>query len=490
MKVNARLRLAGGLIVLGLVAATTAVTGPAAPAMATVTCPTVDPMTDMVTPAPSPGVDWAGCDLKNADLGGADLAGANLSGADLSHALAPNADLSNAILFQATLTSATVSGNLSGVNLAQASVFGLSLSGNLQSADLDGLTSGAIDITGASLQHASLRNADLDNSQLGSDNFFGADFTGATDANTFWSDDTCPDGASSTFYTNGCLSPVAVTTPSATPVVTAGTLGNNGWYTSGVTVTWYWVDSNDLVAAQCPASTAKSTQGIAVTISASCTDNVGHVGHASLVEQIDTTPPTVTLTGVTSGAIYPYGPAQIASCLTTDAYSGVALHAASTTLGGRPDGTGVLTAECLGATDKAGNQAPTLTSTYQVLYAFGGFMSPPVGSTLNVSARTINVSFVLTNVSGTPIPASTAAALASTFNVRATLRGPRISAHSAACAWSTTRQRFRCTIVIPPQVLTGHKHPYSITVSENLGGGFRTAPIDYFSQNPAPFYFR
>jgi len=489
MRVNTWVRLPGSFIVLGLIAGMT-LTSTTAPAMATATCPTVNPSTGAVTPAPAAGVDWAGCNLTGADLRGADLAGAQLQGATLTQAVAANANLSNANLFGATLTGAVLSGDLSGVNLSTASVSGLSLSGDARSADLENLMNGGMDLIGASLQKADLRGADLDNSQIQSDDFFGATLTGASDANALWLNDTCPDGASSAYYSNGCLSMIDVTTPSATPVVTAGTVGNNGWYTSGVTVSWFWVDTNSLVAATCPSSTSTVTQGIAVAISASCTDSAGHVGHDSIVEQIDTSPPAVTLTGVTKGAIYPFGLVPMAQCLTTDAYSGVAANAGGTTLGGRPDGTGVLTAECTGATDKAGNQARTVTATYQVLYAFGGFMSPLVGSTLKVSARTINVSFVLTDVTGTPISARTAAALASTFDVRATLRGPAIAPDSSACAWQSRGKHFQCVIVIPRHVLTGHRHPYSITVTENLGGGYKTAPIDFYSQNPAPFYFR
>lgn len=482
-----RARLRAGLIVLSLAAATMS-TAAAVPAMATVTCPVVD-LSGTVTPAPSPGVDWANCDLTGASMPGADLAGANLQGANLTRVSATNADLTNADLSGATLTSALLGGNLSGANLSTAYVFGLTIGGDLQSANLESLAGGSIDLTGVSLRNADLTGADLDNSQLVSDSFLGATLTGATDVSAFWSNDICPSGASSAYYTDGCLSAVAVTTPAATPVVTAGTVGNNGWYSSAVTVTWYWIDRNSLVSGECPASTTVSAQGIAVPISASCIDSAANVGHASVTEKIDTTPPVVALTGVTKGAIYPYGPARLAQCLTTDSYSGVAAHAGSQTIGGRPDGTGVLTAECTGATDRAGNQAPTVTVTYQVVYAFGGFMSPAVGSTLNPSARTIGVRFMLTSVSGTPIGASVAAALASTYDVRATLRGPGITPDSAPCAWNATGKYFRCAIVTPRNVRTGRKNPYSITVTENLGGGFVRAPIDYYSQNPAPFYF-
>jgi hypothetical protein len=489
MAVSRRNRLAVFLVVLGL-AGGLGMPVVATPALADATCPSVDSVTGAVTPAPAPDVNWAGCDLKQANLSGADLEGADLDGANLTQANLSNVDLSGANLFAATLSNAGISGDLANADLATAAVGGLQLAGNLRSADLDGITGGGLNLAGGTLINATLDSADLDNSELSEDNFLGATFTGATDVSTLWTSDTCPDGASSAYFTDGCLTPIDVTTPSATPVVT-GTAGSNGWYTSEVTVTWYWVDSNSLDAEQCPSTTTTptGTQGIAVVVSASCTDGVGHVGQASVTEMIDTTPPLVTLTGVTKGGIYPFGLPPNPSCRTTDAYSGVADHAATDLFGGRPDGTGVVSAECEGATDRAGNETSAFTWNYQIVYAFGGFMAPAVGSTFKPSEHNISVRFVLTNVTGTPISASTAAALASTFDVRATLRGPGISPDLASCSWNKKSAYFQCVIVRPVHVRTGHSHPYSITVSENLGGGFVTAPIDYYSQNPAPYYF-
>jgi len=483
-----RAPLAGFLIALGLIAGV-AVPALAQPAMAGVTCPAVDSSTGAVTPAPAPGVDWSGCDLKGAYMPGADLASANLSGANLTQASALNATLSDTNLSGATLTNASLGGTLTSINLSTAAATGLTLSGNLGSADLQGIT-GPLNLTGDSLVDANLTDADLDNSQISSSNFLGATLTGATDVDALWNNDTCPDGASSSYFTDGCLSAIDVSTPAATPVVTGGTAGQNGWYTSAVTVTWYWADSNSLVASKCPATTTTATQGVAVVIKASCTDSAGHVGQSSLTEQIDTTPPTVKLTGVTNGAIYPDGLQVNPQCLTTDAYSGVAVRAVPELLGGRPDGTGVLTSKCINATDNAGNKGPNPQATYQIVYAFGGFMSPLVGSTLKASARKIDVRFDLTYVAGQAIPKSTAAALGATFDVRATLRGPGISPDAANCAWVSKGTYFDCVIVMPHHVKTGRNHPYSITASENLGGGFVTAPIDYYSQNPAPYYFR
>lgn len=55
------------------------------------TCPTVDPVTHEVSPAPAPEVDWQGCDLTGADLSGATLNSSNLNNANLT-----DVDLSSA----------------------------------------------------------------------------------------------------------------------------------------------------------------------------------------------------------------------------------------------------------------------------------------------------------------------------------------------------------------------------------------------------------
>ena len=44
-------------------------------------------------------------------------------------------------------------------------------------------------------------------------------------------------------------------------------------------------------------------------------------------------------------------------------------------------------------------------------------------------------------------------------------------------------------ITRPHTIRTGRSHKYSMTVTENIGGGFLTAPPDALSQNPIPFYF-
>src|ERR1700683_1274661 len=128
-------RILSAVAAAAMVAAMLAFAGPAS---AAVTCPTVGPVSHLVTPAPSPGVDWSGCDLTNADLNRADLAGANLS-----QAVLPDADLENANLDNVSLGQA----NLSGDALAAASLQGTAMSGD----NLTGAASGFITGTPASL---------------------------------------------------------------------------------------------------------------------------------------------------------------------------------------------------------------------------------------------------------------------------------------------------------------------------------------------------
>ena len=130
--------------------------GLAGPAGAAVTCPTVG-TGGVVSPAPGPGVDWAGCDLYRADLASADLTGANLSQADLLQA-----NLSGASLHDATL---------SGAYLYEKS--------NLSGADLSGANLTHVDAWTTNFAGANLSNADISDSNL-----LDAVLTGTDMANT------------------------------------------------------------------------------------------------------------------------------------------------------------------------------------------------------------------------------------------------------------------------------------------------------------------
>ncbi len=168
--------LAGGMAV--------AAGGSAAQAVEGVTCPTVS-ATGVVTPAPTPGVDWDSCDLKNADLSGADLSGANLD-----YAIMTDADLSGANLTDATLYAAIFnSANLSSADFTGATMT-MVFSGLITASPaptlpagwqlIDGYLAGpGADLSDAGLSDANLSSADLADAYLGAANLTGANLDGA-----------------------------------------------------------------------------------------------------------------------------------------------------------------------------------------------------------------------------------------------------------------------------------------------------------------------
>jgi uncharacterized protein YjbI with pentapeptide repeats len=142
------------------------------PASADVTCPTVTGGTiGTVSPAPTPGVDWQGCNLAYADLGGADPANANLADTNLSWA---------------TLAGVTVTGtNLTGGTLAHMAGYALTgtpsslpahwllryhmligPSADLPDAPLTGANLVGVDLAGANLSGAHLASSNLTGANL------------------------------------------------------------------------------------------------------------------------------------------------------------------------------------------------------------------------------------------------------------------------------------------------------------------------------------
>jgi hypothetical protein len=159
-------------------------------------------------------------------------------------------------------------------------------------------------------------------------------------------------------------------TPDTTPpVVTSevvGTLGQGGFYTSDVTVTWTVTDAESDIeeTAGCePATINTDAESHALNCRAT---SEGGLTEESLTISRDATPPSVTVTGVSDGAVYTLGVVPAAGCDTQDATSGVQTQATATLAGGNPDGTGQFTATCGGAVDVAGNAAGPVSATYTV----------------------------------------------------------------------------------------------------------------------------
>ena len=131
-----------GVVVLGGVSLVAAPAASASP----VTCPTVA-IDGTVTPAPSPGVNWSGCNLSGADLNGADLSGADLNRADLSGADLSGADLTDTELSVIDLRDT----DLTGADLSGAAMTDADLTGAFVTCDDDGILGTGISALGLTL---------------------------------------------------------------------------------------------------------------------------------------------------------------------------------------------------------------------------------------------------------------------------------------------------------------------------------------------------
>ncbi len=140
----------------------------------------------------------------------------------------------------------------------------------------------------------------------------------------------------------------------------------SGWYNSPVTISWTSVDpAPSSGTATMPAPTTLSTEGAHQTVTSgkSC-DPAGNCATGSVTGlNLDMTPPSVSVTGVTDGNSYTGGVTPNPGCSTSDSLSGVAANATLTVTN-----SGInYTAICGGATDNAGNQAPPVSVSYQVI---------------------------------------------------------------------------------------------------------------------------
>jgi hypothetical protein len=194
------------------------------------------------------------------------------------------------------------------------------------------------------------------------------------------------------------------TGPSAALVVTAGTEGENGWYTSNVTVSTQGSDSvSEPVTCTLDQDVTGETAG--TTVSGSCTNDAGLTTDADdIVIMIDTIDPEVTIVTPAEGDSYVKDSSVIADWTATDANldnvdADVADGAAIATTA-----TGAFTFT-VSASDLAGHET-SVTHNYTVFsYDFGGFKSP-----LSISAKdfkkssTIPVKFQLLNeITGLPV---------------------------------------------------------------------------------------
>jgi thrombospondin type 3 repeat protein/Big-like domain-containing protein len=144
----------------------------------------------------------------------------------------------------------------------------------------------------------------------------------------------------------------------------SGTLGNNDWYTSAVSVAWTSTDDGSGVLENC-ADESQGTDGTGYTFSCTVEDNAGNSTTATSAEfKIDQTDPTVS--GTISGTLGLNGwyVSPVTATWTSDdtGGSGVVENCADETQS--VDGTG-LTLTCE-VEDNAGNTASATTETFKI----------------------------------------------------------------------------------------------------------------------------
>jgi MBG domain-containing protein len=170
-------------------------------------------------------------------------------------------------------------------------------------------------------------------------------------------------------FTNQVSIPITVSPPpdSTPPVITkdvAGTLGNNGWYTTNVGVDWTVSDPQSAISSQSGCADFSVTSDQDATTYTCTATSVGGTSSDSVTIKRDATQPTNVqfVGGPSANGSYTFGnvPNESTTCTATDATSTVDTCVVSGY--SNAVGTHTLTAT---ATDKAGNKS-TATRTYTV----------------------------------------------------------------------------------------------------------------------------
>lgn len=244
-----------------------------------------------------------------------------------------------------------------------------------------------------------------------------------------------------------------VTPPSITAAATnadgspylAGT-----WTNQTVTVRFTCSDTGSGIAS-CPADQAFAADGITLAASGTAADRAGNTATASFGPiQVDKTPPTVNVTGVSDGASYVLGaPVPAPGCAADDGTgAGIATSpAVSVTPPG--GGVGVFTATCGGASDLAGNAASPVSATYKVLYATGTCGGAPghailqpinaAGTSVFKKGSTVPAKFRLCDASGNPV----SDAVVASFRLVRTTSGTTVADVNEAVYSTTPDTNFR-----------------------------------------------
>jgi YVTN family beta-propeller protein len=169
---------------------------------------------------------------------------------------------------------------------------------------------------------------------------------------------------------------IEATPPLITPNV-SGSLGDNGWYVSDVSVSWTVSDPESGIASSLgcdPTTLTGDTPGTSLTCSA--TNGAGLSNSASVTVKLDKTPPDITIASPADGTEFLLNAVVASNYGCTDATSGLASCSGPVPSGGDVDTASVgAVLFTVNAMDNAGHPA-SLVHTYNVIYNFSGFFPP------------------------------------------------------------------------------------------------------------------
>jgi hypothetical protein len=187
------------------------------------------------------------------------------------------------------------------------------------------------------------------------------------------------------------------TGPSAS-LSAAGTLGNNGWYTSNVTISTSGSDSISSPVS-CTAAQSQTSDTTGQIFNGSCTNDAGLSTYAaSLTIKRDATKPTLA-PSVSPNPVVLNGSAT-ASPNANDATSGVASSSCGSV---NTSSVGTYSVNCT-ATDNAGN-TNSASANYSVVYNWSGFFQPVDNTGFNIAkaGQAIPLKWRLTDANGNPV---------------------------------------------------------------------------------------
>lgn len=185
-----------------------------------------------------------------------------------------------------------------------------------------------------------------------------------------------------------------------------------GWYNAPAQINFSCADAETEVAS-CGPNATLSASAANQSVTGTARDSAGNVDTYTVSGiNIDRVAPTVTLNGVTDGAVYTLGAVPARTCSASDALSGLVSPCAGVTTGGTSNGVGSFSYTAT-ATDRAGNSR-TVTASYQVTYRWDGFLTPindtahQTGSTTSSfnAGSTVPVRLDLVNASGASVTPS------------------------------------------------------------------------------------